>query len=187
MKTKTDSTSIRTAICKIISSIIPIDPCEEEHLAFVNDWIASGVEIFRSETPNKPDIHLVSYFIVVDLYTKEFLLVDHKRAQLWLPPGGHVEINEHPKATVIREAREELGIEADFLYEDPLFLTMTSTSGNTAAHTDVSLWYILKGHKSEAFKFDTDEFHSIRWFKQEDIPFERSDLHMRRFLKKFLL
>jgi ADP-ribose pyrophosphatase YjhB (NUDIX family) len=38
------------------------------------------------------------------------LLVDHQNAGLWLPPGGHVEIAEHPRATVARELREELGL-----------------------------------------------------------------------------
>ncbi len=46
---------------------------------------------------------------------QKLLLVDHKKAGLWLPSGGHVEIDEHPQTTVQREVREELGIEATFL------------------------------------------------------------------------
>src|SRR5262245_14182288 len=101
---------IRKEIITTISSIIPFDAIEREHLDFVKDWIASGAEIFRFAKPDKPNTHLVSYFIVIDPRTNELLLVDHKKAKLWLPPGGHVEINEHPRETVKREAQEELGI-----------------------------------------------------------------------------
>ena len=38
------------------------------------------------------------------------LLVNHINAGLWLPPGGHVEPDEHPAQTASREALEELGI-----------------------------------------------------------------------------
>lgn len=86
--------AIRQEIITAISSIIPFDVLEQEHLDFVKDWIASGAEIFRIAKPDKPNIHLVSYFIVLDPSTNELLLVDHKKAELWLPPGGHVELNE---------------------------------------------------------------------------------------------
>ncbi|WP_198139660.1 NUDIX domain-containing protein [Candidatus Orientia mediorientalis] len=42
------------------------------------------------------------------------LLVDHKKALLWLPSGGHVEIAEDPKTTIERECLEELNVTADF-------------------------------------------------------------------------
>lgn len=178
--------SMRTAIHKIVSALIPFDRLEEEHLNFAKQWIASEAEIFRLAAPDQPSIHLVSYFMVIDQHTNQLLLVDHKKAQHWLPPGGHVELNEHPKETVKREAREELGIEADFLLEDPLFLTVRNTVGTCASHTDVSLWYVLKGNAKASLNYDTAEFQQIRWFKQSEIPFEQSDPNLQRFLDKAL-
>lgn len=177
---------IREEILTTVASIIPFDNAEREHLDFVKDWIASGAEIFRIAKPDKPNIHLVAYFIVIDPQTNEFLLVDHKKAELWLPPGGHVEINEHPRETVKQEIKEELGIDAEFLFEDPLFLTVTNTVGNVARHTDVSLWYVLRGNQEKHLKFDADEFHQIQWFHQKDIPYERTDPHMKRFVDKVM-
>lgn len=147
---------IRKEIITTISSILPFDHVEREHLDFVKNWIASGTEIFRIEKPDKPNIRLISYFIIMDPSTNEFLLVDHKKADLWLPPGGHVEPNEHPRETVKREVQENLGIEAEFILEDPLFLTVTRTVGSIVQHTDVSLWYILKGNRETHLKFDVD-------------------------------
>jgi 8-oxo-dGTP pyrophosphatase MutT (NUDIX family) len=36
----------------------------------------------------------------------------HKKLQLWLPPGGHIDPDEDPIQAVEREVREETGIEA---------------------------------------------------------------------------
>ncbi len=182
----TSTEIIKKEILQDLSSILPVDSLEKEHLDFVKAWIASGAEIFRITKPDNPNIHLVSYFIVIDPYTNEILLVDHKKAGLWLPSGGHVELNEHPRDTVKREIQEELGIEADFLFENPLFLTVTKTVGNVKQHTDVSLWYILKGDRNQPLQFDNDEFHQIQWFQPHKIPYERTDPHMRRFVDKVI-
>ena len=57
-------------------------------------------------------------------------------------------------------------------------------SWDDGGHTDVSLWYLLRGDSSRAIEFDRGEFHSVRWFGFDEIPFERSDPHMRRFVSK---
>ena len=43
------------------------------------------------------------------------LLHWHGRVQAWLPPGGHVEANEDPVQAVLREVREETGLEVEVL------------------------------------------------------------------------
>lgn len=175
---------IRSSIHHLVSLIRPLDSLEQEHIDFVLRWIESGSELFRIEQPATPDIHLVSYFVVASSSMDHFLLVDHKKAKLWLPPGGHVEPDEHPKETVRREAKEELGIEADFLFDEPIFLTVRKTAGTVSSHTDVSLWYVLKGNTQISLDYDPDEFHQIRWFEVDEIPFLNSDPHMGRFIKK---
>jgi len=171
-------------VAEIISGIIPSDDIEFQHIQETLAWIQSGAPIFRLQKPDIPPKHLVSYFILLDEITQKVLLVDHKKAQLWLPAGGHVEPDEHPRDSVIRECLEELGIPAAFWSTAPVFLTSTITVGQTAGHTDVSLWYVLKGDQNVPYFFDPDEFNSIRWFDFNNLPYERSDPHMRRFVKK---
>lgn len=175
---------IRSEIYQIVSAIRPLDSLEDRHIRFVLDWIESGNEIFRIEKPATPDTHLVAYFVITSPGMDRILLVDHKKAERWLPTGGHVDPGENPKETVKREAKEELGIEAEFLFDEPLLLTVTETVGNVAKHTDVSLWYLLKGDPSQALDYDSNEFHQIRWFGIDEIPVEKSDPHMQRFLEK---
>lgn len=177
--------NIRQEIYNLIQNINPLDSLEETHQGDALNWIDSGAEIFRISKPDNPPKHLVSYFVVVD--GDHVLLVDHKKAGLWLPSGGHVEMNEHPKDTVKREIREELDINADFLFELPQFVTVSETVGSTAGHTDVSLWYVVKGDKSQEYVFDEDEFNAIEWFHMDEIPFEKSDPHMKRMIEKLKL
>lgn len=172
------------AIYELILAINPFDALEKEHIQDALTWIQSGTSIFRIAKPDVPNKHLVSYFILFDEEFSRILLVDHKKAQLWLPAGGHVEIDENPKATVQRECFEELDVEADFWSENPVFLTSTITVGLTAGHTDVSLWYVLKGSYNKQYMFDRDEFKEIKWFAFDEIPYEKSDPNMKRFIEK---
>lgn len=171
-------------IKEIICNISPFDSLEERHLQETLAWIQSGAPLFRIKKPDTPPKHLVSYFLLFDEEAQKILLVDHKKAELWLPAGGHVEIDEHPQDTVRRECLEELGIDAEFWHSEPLFLSSTLTVGLTAGHTDVSLWYVLKGREKAVYSFDSSEFNRVKWFYFDEIPYQTSDPHMERFVHK---
>jgi ADP-ribose pyrophosphatase YjhB (NUDIX family) len=173
---------MREEIRSEVELIEPMDELEEFSKADVLAWIDSGVEICRRAKPATPPKHLISYFALID--GEHILLVDHINAELWLPTGGHVELGEHPRTTVLREAREELSIEGVFLKDQPLFLTITETVGKTAGHTDVSIWYALRGDRAAEVVFDPSEFRKVRWFHKDDVPLGRTDKHMARFLEK---
>lgn len=176
------SKNLRRQIRDEVAAIAPHDDLEKSVITDTLAWIDAGTEIFRREKPATPPKHLVSYFLLVD--GDYILLVDHIKAELWLPSGGHVESNEHPRTTVEREIVEELGIKANFAYPEPQFITATTTVGKTAGHVDVSLWYLVLGDRFQQLEFDRDEFARVRWFHRSDVPFKRSDPELRRFLEK---
>jgi 8-oxo-dGTP diphosphatase len=173
---------MRAAIRREVVSIQPFDELEEIHRCDALAWIDSGAPLFRTAKPATPPRHLVSYFAVID--GREILLVDHKSAQLWLPPGGHVEPGEHPRDTVARELREELGFVAGHNIAEPLMITCTTTVGLTAGHIDVSLWYVVTAARAQPIAYDKREFAGVRWFPYSDVPFRRSDPFLARFLAK---
>lgn len=178
---------MRDRIRQLVSSIRPFDELEAAHLASTIAWIDSGAELCRIEKPATPPKHLVSYFVLIDPRRRKLLLIDHIKAGLWLPAGGHVERHEHPNATVEREIQEELNIAADFASSDPLFITQTVTVGMTAGHTDVSLWYVLKADSNCEIAYDPEEFNGYRWFGYDEIlgaDISTLDPHMHRFSRK---
>jgi 8-oxo-dGTP pyrophosphatase MutT (NUDIX family) len=175
---------MRTVIAEVVRSIHPYDSLEKQHLADTLTWITSGAPLCRTQKPATPPRHLVAYFVLFDPAMQHLLLVDHTQAGLWLPSGGHVEPDEHPQATVVREAQEELQIKAVFVFTKPIFLTVTQTVGRSAGHTDVSLWYVLRGDSRQTFQYDREEFEQIAWFPLDRLPLTRSDPHLARFAAK---
>ncbi len=181
---------MRNHIKQLIQSIRPFDNIEAEHIFDALAWIDSGVEIFRIEKPATPPKHLVSYFVLVDVARRKILLVDHIKAERWLPTGGHVEKDEDPRATVEREIQEELHMPAEFLSVNPFFITQTVTVGKTAGHTDVSLWYVLKADSTKKVTYDPGEFNGCRWFDYEEIlktDIINLDPHIHRFANKLVM
>ena len=119
----------------------------------------------------------------------DVLLVDHVNSGLFLPPGGHVEPDEHPAATARRECREELGIDVSLVGNgvDPAFLTVTETVGLDPGHTDVSLWFVGEGSRRMRLTIDEVEFREARWWSAAEVASADEtdfDPHFRRFLRK---
>jgi 8-oxo-dGTP pyrophosphatase MutT (NUDIX family) len=174
---------VNARIASELSTVSPLDDVERAHLEDALAWVNSGAQLYRLERPATPPKHLVSYFAVIDV--DRILLVDHRNAQLWLPTGGHVEPGEDPRATVVRELMEELGLEVPLdSVGPPLMVTVTNTVGLAHGHTDVSLWYTVEARQSQEFSFSFEEFREIRWFGFSEVPLERSDPHMGRFIEK---
>lgn len=90
-----------------------------------------------------------------------------------------------------REAREELGIEAEFTPVTggaPMFVTVTETAPMTGRHTDISLWYVLAGSAGQPLAPDPGEFRAARWWTRAQIGLADPavfDPHLSRMLGKF--
>lgn len=163
---------MRAATRALIAALAPGDAREEADIAFALNWIDSGAPLWRRGAPATPPIHLVSYCALVA--DGHVLLGDHRKAGLWLPPGGHVEPAEHPREAARREAREELaGLEAAFLTDAPVLLSVQRDVG-ASRHTDVSLWFALRGDRTRRCGFDGGEFRALRWWPMSGLPAGRS-------------
>ncbi len=93
--------------------------------------------------------HFCASAFVIDPYTRRILLVKHKKNKRWTQPGGHMEPNETPEETALREVYEETGLhirllgdrfprEEDFIR--PLGIQKnrrTSSDGETHLHIDI--------------------------------------------------
>jgi len=169
----------------LLSSWHPHDELEAAHLADARAWLAGTDDVHRRVKPATPPKHLVSYVVPADPATGDILLVDHRNARLWLPPGGHVEPGEDPAATAARELAEELGVTG--AAAAPVFLTVTVTVGLDAGHTDVSLWYPAEVARSTPLTVDEGEFAAVRWWTRAELAVAdpaRFEPHLGRYLAK---
>jgi len=106
------------------------------------------------------------------------LLIFHKKQKMWLPVGGHIELDENSDAALLREIKEECGLEVEILAERltrndpnhkhlyrPEYLNIHHVNEK---HRHIALIYFAKA-KSDKFKLATDEHDDIRWFREEEL------------------
>lgn len=77
----------------------------------------TGPRVSGSEKHPLASSRLPKHFVVtgyiLDPSGKRVLLLFHRKLQRWLPPGGHVEPDEHPLRALLREVREETGLRVE--------------------------------------------------------------------------
>ncbi len=109
---------------------------------------------------------------------KRILLVHHKKYDLWIQPGGHMEKFENPVEAVVRETKEETGIDVGFLLgkikkidELASFLPIPdffleekiAPHGQDPAHVHLDLLYQVEIPYQEVKRAEK-ESHDIGWF-----------------------
>lgn len=53
------------------------------------------------------------------LHQDSVLLIEHAKLGWWMPPGGHLDPDEDPVQAVLREVREETGLECEIIAPQP--------------------------------------------------------------------
>ena len=112
--------------------------------------------------------HLGAFFLPINKKTKSIYLVDHIKAEMWIPPGGHVKKNELPINTVIREFEEELNHQ--LTTEEIKFFNLSVTPINRPWQnciTHYDFWYSVSIEKLP-FIFLKKEFKNGKWFSLEE-------------------
>lgn len=115
----------------------------------------------RAENPAS---HFDVHFCPINPKTKEVFLTLHKKSNLWLFPGGHLELGETPDQAVNREIEEELGV-SQFFKETPepfLFSIVDIDRNERSCKTHHDLWYRMETDGAD-FVLDPSEFHQTGW------------------------
>lgn len=61
------------------------------------------------------------YIVSLISGVKKLLLHKHKKLNMWLPVGGHIEFGETPIDAAIREAKEESDLDIEIVTQEKLF------------------------------------------------------------------
>src|SRR3989338_2750692 len=113
------------------------------------------------------------------IYDKDkVLLIHHKKMDLWLPVGGHIEENETPDEALLREIKEEVGIEAEILNKSSLPL-IGNVKNNLAVpfhvnvhsagdHEHCCFFYACKTINNKNIKIN-NEIKNFEWFAKDDL------------------
>jgi 8-oxo-dGTP pyrophosphatase MutT (NUDIX family) len=130
--------------------------------------------------------HYTATGFVLNKNRDKILFIFHKKLQLWLPPGGHVDEGELPHEAVLREVFEETGVRAHII--DPIgVLNLTEDEpekqmptpyaifhekipayGNIAAHLHYDFLYHMQAVE-EAIRHAEREVVEAQWFDWQQV------------------
>jgi len=132
--------------------------------------------IFDSRFVNsmKTDLVVGGYVIHKD----KVLLIHHKKLDIWLPVGGHINENETPDQAVIREVKEEVGLDIEILNHSniplegnirknlslPFYVNVHSVGD----HDHCCFFYLCKTINPEELKIN-NEVKDCGWFSKEEL------------------
>lgn len=87
------------------------------------------------------------------------LLRKHDKYKMWLPPGGHIELDEDPSEAATREVKEEVGL--DITLSGITSLTLQSDAADPSRDgRDIVVPYFINRHQVN----ETHEHISFEYF-----------------------
>ena len=107
------------------------------------------------------------------------LLHWHRKLQLWLPPGGHVEPDEDPVQAVTREVLEETGFFADIvtptqplpfanIQQLPIPLAIIVADVSEGPHQHIDMSYALRP-RAAVSRIAPEADHGFIWVTKEQL------------------
>ena len=115
-----------------------------------------------------PVTHFGVYFAGFDPAVREVFVGRHKKSDLWLFNGGHIDLGESLVQTLEREMEEEWGfVHPAAKTLEPCLLTITEiTNDRQICRRHYDIWYFAPVDKT-TFSPDeaklAKEFHQIKW------------------------
>src|SRR3989344_7641397 len=111
--------------------------------------------------------HFAATAYIVSKIDGEFkvLLHKHKKLNIWIGVGGHVEKEENPKQAVIREAKEETDLEITLVKQFCIQEEKIPKYGKEAAHLHIDFIYFAFAKNPENIKMEEE----YGWFSLKDL------------------
>jgi ADP-ribose pyrophosphatase YjhB (NUDIX family) len=128
---------------------------------------------------NKKIKHFTASALIIE--KAKVLLVYHKKLDVWLYPGGHIEKNENSDEALLREVKEETGLEIEIISKKDeslsdnknditsLHLPYAFLCELVGDHYHNDLIYLCKIKKGGELKFNVNESNDIGFFDYEEI------------------
>lgn len=122
----------------------------------------------------KTDLVIAGYII----HQNKILLIHHRKLDLWLPVGGHIDKNETPDQALLREIKEEIGMDVEILNKSNMPL-VGNVKRNLAIPFDVNVhsvgdhdhccfFYVCRAINPEQLKINK-ELKNFEWFTKDDL------------------
>lgn len=139
--------------------------------------------------------HFCASAFVINPVDKKILLVHHSGFNRWVQPGGHIDDDEVPEETAIREVYEETGIRVKLLGQrfprEDDFIRPLGIQKNRGKNGDIhiDITYVAVPLSLDEIE-DDDEVDKFNWFSREELDdldvFEDIKITMDYILKYYI-
>lgn len=118
--------------------------------------------------------HFCTFFTPVSIRDRKIYIGHHKKSDAWIAPGGHIDKDEIPLQTVVRETSEELGY--TIKDEEVVLFGLTHfTIHNRPTCTEhYDLWHLVFFDSIVPFVFDQKEFYDAGWYTIKEARAKKS-------------
>ena len=106
------------------------------------------------------------------------LLMHHRKLNMWLPPGGHIDEHELPCDCAVREFKEETGLDISLVGKEELLGGVKKLiqpkhiqlEDIEEGHQHIDLIYFARlKNPEQSIVIKGDEAKDIRWFSEKDL------------------
>lgn len=150
------------ALLAIVESHVAVDDRERESLQVFRDTV---VRLSDPCNEHADPTHVTASALVVA--QRGTVLHLHKRLNMWLQPGGHIETGEDPATGALREAVEETGLVVVHPVSGPRFFHLDVHPG-PRGHTHLDLRYLLFADGAADPSPPPGESPHVRWFSWDE-------------------
>ncbi len=112
--------------------------------------------------------HFCAFFVPIHPKSSSIFMGHHIKTNLWIPPAGHIDANETPLETAIREVKEELQYNAKLDDLELFNLSMKDIFNNPVCTKHWDIWYLLNMDEKVDFEYDQREFYNAKWMGIKD-------------------
>jgi 8-oxo-dGTP pyrophosphatase MutT (NUDIX family) len=149
--------ALRDDVRRSVADRRPIDAVEREMIGEVLTQFDALPSPFDEQAG---PTHVTGSAIVTG--RRGVVLVKHKRLEIWLQPGGHIDPGESPAQAALRESEEETGLEVRFAGGRPSLAHVDVHPGGRG-HVHLDLRYLVEAGDADPAP-GPDESRDVAWF-----------------------
>jgi len=175
----------RTALRDALLRHLPADAREERHREAILRLVETEPACFSRHTFTPG--HVTGSAFVVCRSTGKVLLHHHRRLNAWLQLGGHDDGENDPRATALREGREESGLsDLALLTPDVLDVDVHDIPAGKGEppHLHHDVRFAVTTRAPEAIKRDAGESLDLAWFTLDEAAEKMNEPGARRALAR---
>jgi ADP-ribose pyrophosphatase YjhB (NUDIX family) len=170
----------------LLSAYQPADENEQQAKTFITEFVRRQERYWSRQTLEG---HLTASAWITDEAQEKAVLLHHKKLDIWVQPGGHVDdADESLESASLREASEETGLKGIELKSPQIFdLDVHKIPARKGEpdhwHLDVRFWFVARNTTLQI----SEESNELVWMDAKEIQKITDEESVLRMVRKTLL